>query len=166
MPQTDSELSGISRGHCFVAVLPRGFRAHQRRQDQRGSPWASWADCLKMVRQRHPAVADTMVSRLVECPVRCFEAVRRCAQSLTDAGFEPPSWTELANSQEVVFSEDPEPHEPKVGWQQKATKCLHRKFMEDQHWMTLADAEKAVMHSQRGPLASASFHDDAHQQDD
>ena len=89
-----------------------------------GAHWASWADCLKMVRQRHPAVADTMVSGLVEGPVRCSEAVRRCAQSLTDAGFEPPSSTELANSQEVVVTEDPEPHEPKVGWQQKATKCF------------------------------------------
>ena len=63
-------------------------------------------------------MVDTMVSGLVEGPVRCFEAVRRCAQSLTNAGFEPPSWTELANSQEVVVTEDPEPHEPKVGWQE------------------------------------------------
>ena len=67
-----------------------------------GAHWASWADCLKMVRQRHPAVTDTMISGLAEGPARCFEAVRRCAHSLTDAGFESPSWTELASSQEVV----------------------------------------------------------------
>ena len=103
-------------------------------------------------------MADTIVSGLAEGPVRCFEAVRRvCAQSLTDAGFESTIWTELANSQEVVFAEDPEPHEPKVGWQQKATKCLHRKFMEEQHWMAITDAEKALMHSQRWPLASSVF---------
>ena len=29
-----------------------------------GAHWATWADCLKMVRQRHPAVADTKVSGL------------------------------------------------------------------------------------------------------
>ena len=29
--------------------------------------------------------------------------------------------------------------------------------MEDQHWMTLTDAEKALMHSQREPSASAVF---------
>ena len=40
MPQTESELSRrrISTSHCFVTVLPRGVGAHQRRQDQRGSP--------------------------------------------------------------------------------------------------------------------------------
>ena len=73
-----------------------------------------------MVRQRHSAVADTMMSGLAKGPARCFEAVRRCAHSLTDAGFESPSWTDLANSQEVVFAQDPEPHEPKVGWQLKS----------------------------------------------
>ena len=30
-------------------------------------------------------------------------------------------------------------------------------FLEEQHWMDLTDAEKALMHSQRGPLASAVF---------
>ena len=48
-----------------------------------------------------------MISGLAEGPARCFEAVRRCAHSLTDAGFLSPSWTELASSQEVVCAEDP-----------------------------------------------------------
>ena len=105
MSPTDSELS--RRGSAEVtASLPffqgvLGLTSATRIRE--GAHWASWADCLKMVRQRHPAVADTIVSGLVEGLDRCFEAVRRCAQSLTDAGFEPPSWTELANSQEVVF---------------------------------------------------------------
>ena len=82
--------------------------------------WASWADCLKMVRQRHPAVADTIVSGLVEGLDRCFEAVKRCAQSLTDAGFEHPVGQNSRTAKRSFFTEDPEPHEPKVGWQQKS----------------------------------------------
>ena len=78
-------------------------------------------------------------------------------QSLRDAGFEVPSWTELAESQEVVFAEEPEPHEPKVGWQQQATKCLHQKFLDEQYWPELTDPQKALMLSQRGPLASVAF---------
>ena len=154
MSPTDSELSrrGISRSHCFVAVLPRWFRAHQRHQDQRGSPLGQLGRLPENVRQRHPAVTDTIVVLgLVEGPVRCFEAVRRCAHSLTDAGFEPPSWSELSNRQEVLLQKIQSPTN------QKATKCLHRKFMEEQHWMTLTDAGKALMHSQRGALASAVF---------
>ena len=44
-----------------------------------------------------------------------------------------------------------------MGWQQKATKCLHQKFMEEQHWMAITNADKALMHSQRGALVSAVF---------
>ena len=107
-----------------------------------------------------------MVSGLVEGPFRCFEDVRRCAQSLINAGL-PPSWTEFVNSQEVVVIEDPELHEPKVGWQQKATKCCHLKFMEDHHWMIDAHGcRKGFAALPAGAVGVSSLHDDAHQQED
>ena len=119
--------------------------------------WGSSAQPESEMRQRHPTVADTMIQELGEGHACCFVAVRTCAQSLRDAGFEVPSWTELAESQEVVFAEEPEPHEPKVGWQQQATKCLHQKFWDEQCWPELTDPQKALMLSQRGPLASVAF---------
>ena len=64
----------------------------------------------------------------------CFSAVRRCAHTLTEAEFEAPSWSTMTESEELLFAEESEPHEPKVGWQ-------------------LTDADKALMHSQHGPLA-------------
>ena len=89
-------------------------------------------------------MADTMVSGVVECLVRCFEAVRRCAQSLTDAGFEPPSWTKLAN---------------------KATKpspAVHgRSPLDDAH-----GCRKGFDALPAGAFGVGSLHDDAHQQDD
>ena len=45
--------------------------------------WASWADCLKMVRQRHPTVADTMIQELAEgpaCVLRGRQEVRPVIQ--------------------------------------------------------------------------------------
>ena len=48
-------------------------------------------------------------------------------------------------------------HEPKVGWQQRAVQSLHQKFHKENHWPRLTDAERALMHSQHGPLASAHF---------
>ena len=44
-----------------------------------------------------------------------------------------------------------------MGWQQQATKYLHQKFWDEQFCGELTDAQKALMLSQRGPLASAAF---------
>ena len=116
-----------------------------------GARWASWADCLRMVRQRHPIVADTMIEGLGTGAEPCFQAVRSCVQSLTEAGFVVPSWTSLAESEEVVFATEAEAHE---GWQQKATQKLYEKFHHVCYWPRLTDAEKAMMQSQDGQLAS------------
>ena len=95
-----------------------------------GAHWASWADCLKMVRQRHPAVADTMVSGLAEGLVRCFEAVRRCALSLSDAGFEPPSWTELAAAKRSSSQKIQSPTNPRwVGNREPPSACTRSSWM-------------------------------------
>ena len=56
---------GISRSHCFVTVLPRGFGAHQRRQDQRGSPLGQLG---RLPENGAPETPSS--SGLVEGPVR------------------------------------------------------------------------------------------------
>ena len=83
----------------------------------------------------------------------CFLAVRRCAHTFEEAELEAPSWSTLAESEEVVFAEEPEPHEPKIGWQQRAVKSLHK----ENYWPRLTDEGKALMHSRHGPFASAPF---------
>ena len=131
--------------------LTAAFRSRE------GAHWASWADCLPMVRERHPTVADTMVQGLARDTAPCFSAVRTCVTSLTEAGFEVPSWRMLRASTEPVRADAPEPSEPKIGWQQKATRCLHQKFHDVEYWPSLSNPERALMRSQRGPLASATF---------
>ena len=64
----------------------------------------------------------------------CFQAVRSCVHSLTEAGFVVPSWTSLAASEEVMFATEAEPHEPKTGWQQKAAQKIHEKFHQVSYW--------------------------------
>ena len=54
-----------------------------------------------------------------------------------------------------MFATEAEPHEPKTGWQQKATQKLREQFHQVSCWPSLTDAEKAMMHSQHGPLASS-----------
>ena len=138
------------RGHSrAIASLPfpqGGLGLVSASRVRSGAHWASWADCLRMVRQRHPSVADTMIRGLDDGAEPCFVAVRTCAQTLS-----------LAEREEVVFAEEPEPHEPKIGLQQQAVKSLHRKFHQESFWPALTNSAKALMHSQHGPLASAPF---------
>ena len=72
--------------------------------------WASWADSLRMVRQRHPAIAERMVAGLEgDGPEACFQSVRQCQQTVLEAGLEMPHWQELADSP-PPRDEEPEPY--------------------------------------------------------
>ena len=89
------------------------------------SYWASWADCLPMIQQRHPEVVADMVQwlhRQVDIP--CLRGAALAAERLTGVGgFTPPSWEAL-----VVGARPPprvpDDHEPgsyRFGWQHEAS---------------------------------------------
>ena len=84
-------------------------------------------------------------------------------QSLMDAGFESPSWTELANSQEVVFAEAPRT-------QGGLAAESHQVPSPEVHGRTALDGahgcRKGFDALPAGAFGVSSFHDDAHQQDD
>ena len=48
--------------------------------------FASWAHCLRVVRDRHPFIAELMIRHLEEGTAPCFQEVRQCKDSLTAAG--------------------------------------------------------------------------------
>ena len=60
--------------------------------------WASWADSMKMVKERHPTIANEMMMGIVREEGRCFQSVRTCQQLLVDAGFVVLPWPELVES--------------------------------------------------------------------
>ena len=76
---------------------------------------------MRMVRQRHPDIAEFMMTNLADGAGPCFVSVRGCQQSLVEAGLEMPSWAELSESP-LVLEENSEPNQPKVGWQRKAVR--------------------------------------------
>ena len=85
----------------------------------------------------------------------CLAAVRQCREVLAEANFHPPSWRDLA----VVVperAEEVEPNQPKFGWQQHASRSLETKFLNERVWPQMTDAARALLRSQRGPLASAA----------
>ena len=68
-----------------------------------------------------------------------------------------PPWRLLTEDEEAVRADNPEPNEPKFGWQQKASRALHKKFCQEVHLPRLTEPERAMMRSQHGPLASSAL---------
>ena len=137
------------QGACqFEFLSGRLSSAHRNRES---AHWASWANCLRMVHDRHPDVAKTMIAQL-EVGITCFEGVQRFRRLVEDAGFEVPSWRELAETP-AARVEDPEPGQPEYGWQQKATRMVEQ----FRSHSSLGFPQRALLRSQHGPLASAPF---------
>ena len=116
--------------------------------------WSSWADCLRMGKQRHPDLAATMIHEIEHGQGPSFTAVRECRGALVEAGLDVPSWVDLSETLPEPV-EDPEPDAPKFGWQQRATRPLEAQFFQDSVWPYMEDPERALMRSQHGPLAPA-----------
>ena len=57
-----------------------------------------WSCMRTILGSRHPAIAEMMITHTGGGTAPCFQAVRECQQSLEDAGFNIPSWRELAKS--------------------------------------------------------------------
>ena len=53
--------------------------------------WASWADSMKMVKERHPTIANEMMVESDREEGPCFQSVRTCQQLLANAGFCRPA---------------------------------------------------------------------------
>ena len=126
---TDSEnpRHGSLPSHCITAFLTRVVGTCECHQGQERCALGKLGRLVAHGEATSPSVADTMIRGLEDGAEPCFVAVRTCAQTLTEAECEVPGWTSLAG-EEVVFAEEPEPHEPKIGRQQQVVKNLHQKF--------------------------------------
>ena len=117
--------------------------------------WSSWADCIKMIKDRHLAVAETIIEGIAPDQAPCFQVVRSCERAMNDAGLDTPSWREMSESLPRRESQ-PEPNGPKFGWQHAANMSLEKQF-HTTHWEQLPPPDRALMRSQRGPLDSAAL---------
>ena len=142
-----------------VATLPLtlgglGMRSSVRLRH--AAHWASWADSIKMISERHPEVSTTILRAVDEQHASpSFMGVVSSVQSLEEAGFVPPSWEQLATGAvEVpdVFDPD-EPNQPRKGWQATAARAVETHFWEGL-MPTLSNRDASLLRSQGGPLAS------------
>ena len=87
-----------------LALGGLGLRSAER--SRVAAHWASWADTLPMIQERHPVVA-VIVGSLAGAPESPrLGAVHAAAQELDGVGFVVPEWTALAGGLR------PEPREP------------------------------------------------------
>ena len=90
--------------------------------------WASWADGLVMVQQRHPEVAHLIISEMHHgTRSESIRGVVQCQEVLCEVGFAVPTWEALA---EGAHPENPDLEDdspaPRVGWQRPASSRLER----------------------------------------
>ena len=120
--------------------------------------WASWADAFKMIEERHPEIAVTIIRTIhVEREAPSVQAIVISQRSVETDGFVCPSWEDLATG-EVSASpeEDEDPNQPRAGWQSKAARKVEARSFA-RVFSTLTDPRKALLRSQGGLLASAAF---------
>ena len=80
-----------------AATLPfslGGLGIRSAFRSRESAQWASWADCLAMVKARHPVVAARIVGELGWfTSVTCLQDVKVCARTLGAVGIELPTWS-------------------------------------------------------------------------
>ena len=121
--------------------------------------WASWADCIRMVHQRHPIVARTIIEAVeANDPAQAAQGVVSSINSLRTAGFVIPSWDDLIRERpNHVSVEEEDPSQPRFGRQKDAAAAVHKVFLEEEVRSLLDEPEEALLRSQGGPLASVPF---------
>ena len=118
-----------------------GLGLRSARRTQPAAQWASWADAIKMVQERHPGVARTTLAALEEnSESESIQAIMVCARTLEGCRFESPSWAELAEGRAPGGAEEEEdPCQPRLGWQQQASSALERHHHDHAVWPRLRD---------------------------
>ena len=123
--------------------------------------WASWADCLPMIWQRHPAVAAELVREFEDAPATpCLQEVVESGRGLTGVmGFEPPLWRQLMAGERPPAREPDEtdPGSQRSGWQHEAVSRVERAFRDTVLFPQLSEQARALVRSQGGPIAGSAL---------
>ena len=106
--------------------------------------WPSWADCIKMVKQRHPPISATMMRSFDNDPGQYCREVGSCQRCLMEARFDFPEWESLAESPPPRQEGEIEPSQPKRGRQQRATQDVEDTFFWNKVWPDLSQADQAL----------------------
>ena len=113
-----------------------------------------------MVRCRHRAVADTMVTQLTDGigppSLVSAEIARRNLSGVME--FEPPTWLELTHgARPPSLPADSDPSDWRTGWQHEAASRVEPHHRANVIFPGADERERALLRSQSGPLARVLF---------
>ena len=140
---------------CAPPVIKRhllgglGLRSATRTREP--AFWASWADALHMIHQRHPTIAVEVMDGLVHVGGSpSLTEARNAANNLRGCarGCEPPSPPHQLDE-----------HEPRGvrGWQHEAASRVEVDHKNRHVFPVLTQTEKALLRAQSGPAAGVAF---------
>ena len=122
----------VARASTTLPLAMGGLGLRSAERTRWPAYWASWADTLPMIRERHPEMADLIVYHLeggASSP--CLGSACRAATTLNGVdGFEVPSWSAVTAGQRppIMEVEDREPGVPRQGWQHAAAIRIESSF--------------------------------------
>ena len=141
-----SELLGVQAGGAprNIAHLPfrhGGLGLASAVLSRSAARWASWADCLPMVKARHPVITGELLHALDD--QRGGIHVNSASSSrdqLIGMGFLAPTWVDVANGARPRRDDDWEdvPRSSTQGWQHEAASIVHDRLAES-IWPGLTD---------------------------
>ena len=125
-----------------------GLRSAER--SRVAAHWASWADTMPMIQERHPAVAELIIGSLQGGPNSpCLVAVQNAALELDgEEGFEVPEWTALAGESGLAARAVRE----RVGSTKQPDGSNAEHILPH-----LTPTRRAMLRSQSGPVAGIPF---------
>ena len=133
--------------HILVTDAPFGSGGLNLRNAERfrtTACWSSWADTLPMIRERHPRVTDHMLVSLSQG--RGGLHLEAAHESRDRLGQRPGS-----------HPDDEFPRFSHMGWQSFASTEIEEVFFGTTVWPRLDPTHRALVRSQRGPMASIPF---------
>ena len=145
-----------------MASLPFGSGGLSLRNAERlrtTAHWSSWADTLTMFRERHPRVAVHILVSLSQGRGGFhLEAAHESRDRLLRAGVAAPEWGAVDRGQRPGSHPDEEfLRFSRTGWQSFASTEIEEVFFGTTVWPRLNPTDRALVRSQRGPMASIRF---------
>ena len=113
---------------CSLPLVLGGLGLRSATRTRQSAFWASWADALHMIHQRHPEVVVAGLSHPEGLPNLSGAAeAANCLRGVED--FEPPSWDELKLGARPQQFHEWDDHEPGgvQGWQHEASSRVERR---------------------------------------
>ena len=148
----------MDRAGMSLANGGLGLRSASR--DKVSAYWASWADALPTIQERHPVIADQLCVALQRGDRGPHvAAAAHCRELLITSGFDCPEWGDVARGLQLgqVALEDPMLGIARRGWQRGAALHAEEQFRTVVVWPRLHPGEQALLRSQSGPLAGVPF---------